>query len=262
MQNQQTTSSLSISVWTPDRQGTGAFDGGKITEIKPIPFPQERGGSNRIGPLFYWAWASARGDGVIGMHPHQGFEIISYVMEGSVGHTDTAGNNRRVSAGGIQAMQTGSGISHQEEMHGDRTEFFQVWFEPDMRAALRQRPRYHDFEDHQIPRATLESGVEIKRIVGPGGALQIQAPAVWDEISIPEGAEYAIPIEAGEVVAFMITEGAAVVEANGQRQPSGKRHFATVQSADPGELTLIPEGSVKLTAIRVPLDPGYSLINL
>lgn len=169
MQNQQTTSSLSISVWTPDRQGTGAFDGGKITEIKPIPFPQERGGSNRIGPLFYWAWASARGDGVIGMHPHQGFEIISYVMEGSVGHTDTAGNNRRVSAGGIQAMQTGSGISHQEEMHGDRTEFFQVWFEPDMRAALRQRPRYHDFEDHQIPRATLESGVEIKRIVGPGG---------------------------------------------------------------------------------------------
>jgi len=169
MQNQQTTSSLSISVWTPDRQGTGAFDGGKITEIKPIPFPQERGGSNRIGPLFYWAWASARGDGVIGMHPHQGFEIISYVMEGSVGHTDTAGNNRRVSAGGIQAMQTGSGISHQEEMHGDRTEFFQVWFEPDMRAALRQRPRYHDFEDLQIPRATLESGVEIKRIVGPGG---------------------------------------------------------------------------------------------
>ena len=27
-------------------------------------------------------------------------------------------------------MRTGSGISHQEEMYGERTEFFQIWFEP------------------------------------------------------------------------------------------------------------------------------------
>ena len=162
MQNEQATDSLKLSVWTPDQLGVGAFDGGKITEIKPIPFPRESGGSNRIGPLFYWAWASANGDGVIGLHPHQGFEIISYVMEGTVGHTDTAGNNRRVSAGGIQAMQTGSGISHQEEMHGERTEFFQIWFEPNMQEALRERPRYLDFEDSQIPREELDSGVVAK----------------------------------------------------------------------------------------------------
>lgn len=262
MQNQQTTSNLSLTVWTPDRLGSGAFDGGKITEIKPIPFPQETGGSDRIGPLFYWAWASARGDGVIGMHPHQGFEIISYVMDGSVGHTDTAGNNRRVSAGGIQAMQTGSGISHQEEMHGDRTEFFQIWFEPDMQTALRQRPRYHDFEDSQIPRETLESGVELKRIVGPDGALQIQAPAVWDEISIPEGTEHSIHIDTGEVVASVITEGAVFVEANGEQSRLAERHFATAQSAGSSNLTLVSDGPAKLTTIKVPLDPGYSLINL
>jgi len=262
MQNQPTTHNLHISVWSPDRQGSGSFDGGKITEIKPIPFPQERGGSDRIGPLFYWAWASARGDGVIGMHPHQGFEIISYVMEGSVGHTDTAGNNRRVYAGGIQAMQTGSGISHQEEMHGERTEFLQIWFEPDMRAALGQRPRYLDFEGSQIPREELSDGVVAKHIVGPNGALRIQAPAVWDEIWIPEGVKYTIPIGNGEVVAFLITEGAVVVEANGEQSRLEECHFATAQSAASSNLTLVSDGPVKLTTIKVPQDPGYSLINL
>lgn len=261
MQNQQATDSLKLSVWRPDQLGAGAFDRGKITEIKPIPFPQESGGSNQIGPLFYWAWASADGDGVIGMHPHQGFEIISYVMEGMVGHTDTAGNNRRVSAGGIQVMQTGSGISHQEEMHGERTEFFQIWFEPDMQSALRQRPRYLDFEDSQIPREKLEAGIVAKHIVGPDGALQIQTPAVWDEISIPNGAEYTIPIETGEVAAFLITEGAVVVEANGEKRRLEERHFATGQSVETSNLTLLSDGPAKLTTIKVPLDPGYSQIN-
>ena len=159
-------------------------------------------------------------------------------------------------------MQTGSGISHQEEMHGDRTEFFQIWFEPDMQTALRQRPRYHDFEDSQIPRETLESGVELKRIVGPDGALQIQAPAVWDEISIPEGTEYSIPIDTGEVVASVITEGAVFVEANGEQSRLAERHFATAQSAGSSNLTLVSDGPAKLTTIKVPLDPGYSSINL
>ena len=65
----KTEQSTTMTVYPPERQGSGAFDGGRITEIKPIPFPQESGGSRRIGPLLYWAWATAHGDGVIGMHP-------------------------------------------------------------------------------------------------------------------------------------------------------------------------------------------------
>ena len=107
-----------------------------------------------------------------------------------------------------------------------------------------------------------DSGVVAKRIVGPNGALQIQTPAVWDEISIPEGVEYSIPIETGEVVAFLITEGSAVVEANGEKRHLKKRHFATAQNFEPSNLNITSEGPLKLTTIKVPLDPGYSLINL
>ena len=54
-------STISITVYPEAEQGSGAFDGGKITEIKPIPFPQERGGSRRIGPLLSGRWG---GDGL------------------------------------------------------------------------------------------------------------------------------------------------------------------------------------------------------
>ena len=57
---------MKTTVYTTDRQGTGAFDGGKITEIKPIDFPGGTSEAARIGPLFYWAWASSSGEGVIG----------------------------------------------------------------------------------------------------------------------------------------------------------------------------------------------------
>ena len=95
---------LNVRRYGADELGKGAFDGGKITEIKPIPFPHETGGSKRVGPLLYWAWATAHGDGLIGMHPHRGFEIMSYVLEGAVGHTDTGGNSSRVGAGGAQVL--------------------------------------------------------------------------------------------------------------------------------------------------------------
>ena len=114
-------STFESKLYKTAQQGSGEFDNGKITETKPIDFPQGTGEGKRIGPLFYWAWASAKGDGVIGMHPHQAFEIISYCLEGTIGHSDSKGNNTRVNAGGAQVIKAGSGIYHQEEMHGDKT---------------------------------------------------------------------------------------------------------------------------------------------
>ena len=163
-----------VRLFPPDAQGQGSFDGGKITEIKPIPFPHESGGIKARGPLFYWAWATAHGDGIIGMHPHQGFEILSYALEGEIGHTDTLGTRSRVGKGGVQVMQTGSGVSHQEEMFGDRTDFFQIWFEPNLKEALSRKPTYHEYADAEFPRENRD-GVEIKSIIGNGGPIDLVA---------------------------------------------------------------------------------------
>ena len=72
---------LDFKIYPPEAQGMGQFDGGRITEIKPIGFPHEGPTMENLGPLFYWAWASAKGYGKIALHPHQGFEIMSYALE-------------------------------------------------------------------------------------------------------------------------------------------------------------------------------------
>jgi len=130
---------LDIKIYPPEAQGVGQFDGGRITEIKPIGFPHEGPAIENLGPLFYWAWATAKGYGKIALHPHQAFEILSYALEGEIGHYDTLGHRSRVQAGGAQVIQAGSGISHQEETIGDFTDFFQIWFDPDIRKALHKQ---------------------------------------------------------------------------------------------------------------------------
>ena len=49
------TKPLDISIYPPEAQGVGQFDGGRITEIKPIGFPQDGPHVKYTGPLFYWA---------------------------------------------------------------------------------------------------------------------------------------------------------------------------------------------------------------
>ena len=122
-----------LRVYPPSEQASGSFDGGRITEIKPIGFRGEGSALTRIGPLFYWAWAESDGPATIALHPHRGFEIVSYVLNGEIGHRDTGGHEGRIRAGGVQVMQTGSGVSHEECTFEGHTEFFQIWFEPNLR---------------------------------------------------------------------------------------------------------------------------------
>ncbi len=254
------TNSYSFEKYPPSQQGVGSFDGGKITEIKPIPFPHESGGVQRVGPLLYWAWATAHGDGTIGMHPHQGFEIVSYVFNGSVGHTDSAGNNRRVHAGGAQIMQTGSGISHQEEMYGERTDFFQIWFEPDLAKSIHKSPTYRDFEDRDFPIVNLDTNATLKRIVGPKAPAQLDAPVEWNEIVLAANGHYTVELAPDSLAALMVISGSIDARIDDHHERLDRQDFALVKSQAAHALSLTSNGvASQVSVITAPLDPGYPL---
>ena len=61
----------------------------KLLKNKPIGFPTDRGPNRSYSNLFYWAHATAKLDSTIGLHPHRGFEILTYVLSGSIKHYDT-----------------------------------------------------------------------------------------------------------------------------------------------------------------------------
>lgn len=68
------------------------------------------------------------------LHPHQNFEIFSYVLEGALEHKDTMGNTSVVTAGGVQYMSAGSGVRHSEFNPSSHTatRLLQIWVLPNV----------------------------------------------------------------------------------------------------------------------------------
>jgi quercetin 2,3-dioxygenase len=114
--------------------------------------------------LYYWAWGHCQEPAELGLHPHQGFEIITYVIKGNAYHRDTLGTESVVAEGGTQLMQTGSGVSHAEAFK-EPSEIFKIWFEPHLSQAIKRAPTYFqcNSEDFSVMD---KDGVTIKTILG------------------------------------------------------------------------------------------------
>nr|WP_306267112.1 pirin family protein [Pararhizobium sp. IMCC3301] len=97
-------------------------------------------------------------------HPHKNFEIFSYVLEGSLEHKDTLGNGSVVTAGGVQFMSTGSGVSHSEfnPSAEDAVHFLQIWLIPDQNNVT---PRYET-----LAATDLDKRGKLALILSPDGA--------------------------------------------------------------------------------------------
>ena len=72
-------------------------------------------------------------DGGYPDHPHTDLEIVTWVLDGVLLHTDDAGNTEELRAGHVQTMSAGAGIRHAEvaDAHSGPTRFLQTWVRPD-----------------------------------------------------------------------------------------------------------------------------------
>lgn len=103
-------------------------------------------------------------------HPHRGFETVTYLLQGSMQHEDSAGHRGSLQAGDVQWMTAGRGVVHAEMPsaalleHGGTLEGIQLWV--NLRAQDKMvAPRYQDTPAGAIP-VVEAPGLRVKIIAG------------------------------------------------------------------------------------------------
>jgi redox-sensitive bicupin YhaK (pirin superfamily) len=141
-----------------------------------------------------------------GPHPHRGFETVTFILEGSLAHQDSAGHESIIRAGGVQWMTAGRGLVHAEVSprdfleHGGALEILQLWVNLPSRLKMTE-PDYVGLQRDQIPALTLDGGRVVANLVAGGlngvaGALQSRTGVFMSTIEFKAGGR--IRIEALE----------------------------------------------------------------
>lgn len=239
-----------IKIYTPEEQAYGEFNGGAIVENKPVGFPQDGGSLKPYSNLFYWAHARSEEGSTIGEHPHQAFEILSFVIKGDIEHYDS---NRKdwlkLKEGDVQIIRSGNGITHAERLNAG-AEIFQIWFDPNFEKSLHQPASYNDYRSEKFP-VTEEKGIRKKIYRGAGSPMEMESPDVKiEELSLPEG-EHVIAYKEADILSAYLIEGELEMEGKAMK-PS---YFALIRPA--GDVRIKAKDDSRLFVITNKENPGY-----
>ncbi len=169
---------MNLKVYKKSEQAKGNFNGGEILENKPIGFPQDGGKLKPYSNLFYWAhaWTTSK-KSTIGLHPHRGFEICSFILRGKINHFDTKQNKWiPLSKGDVQIIRAGNGISHAEELEKNSA-IFQIWFDPNLEKSLKKNASYNDYNFSQF-KAKTNKNSSTTIIKGEGSPMKMETEGV------------------------------------------------------------------------------------
>ena len=141
-------------------------------------------------------------------HPHQDFEIISYVVDGELTHADSMANKHLLTRGQSQYMSAGTGITHSEHNRGSEIlRFMQIWLFPDQKG---YQPGYGDhrfrWEDRIGRWMPMASGDGDSRF-----PIQVHADIHMYSAVVEPGKELTLAVEPGRQAYLVLIEGDAEI---------------------------------------------------
>jgi redox-sensitive bicupin YhaK (pirin superfamily) len=242
---------MSIIIYNKDEQASGNFNDGNILEKKPIGFPQDGGQLRPYSNLFYWADAwTPNSKSTIGLHPHQGFEICSFVIKGSIKHFDSKQNEWiELNRGDAQIIRSGSGISHAEEIL-DNSEMFQIWFDPNISKTISKPASYSDYKADSFPIIKNEK-ITVITIKGKNSPFEMETEGIEIYDNTFHGDTHKINLDDQKIYSLFIKKG--VLSYSGVDLEQGT--FIKIEKES--EFNFKSDSGLELFEIRSPLRPSY-----
>ena len=151
-----------------------------------------------------------------GTHSHRDMEIVSYVLEGELGHKDSMGTGSVIRPGDVQRMSAGTGVTHSEWNHS-KTEFvhfLQIWLLPERRGI---EPGY---EQKTIPPEATHNQLRLVASAdGREGSVTVHQDAEIHVARLDAGREVTHALRAGRHAWIQVARGA--VDVNGTALAAG-----------------------------------------
>lgn len=242
-----------IRIISKENQAKGNFNNGEILENKPIGFPQDGGTVKPYSNLFYWAHAWTPGKkSKIGLHPHKGFEICSFILKGNINHYDNKIDDWiTLDEGDVQIIRSGSGISHAEEID-ENSEIFQIWFIPDLSISLYENASYDDYKKNEFP---IESNQNFTKKIIKGNKSPLSMKTEKIEINQYEinSGKIEIKTSSNFTHSFFVIDGEISLE----NQKTKKSDFAIIN--DSNKITIESNSYSSIFEIKSPLIPSYNV---
>ncbi len=162
-------------------------------------------------------------------HSHRDMEIISYVLDGSLGHKDSMGTGSVIKPGDVQRMSAGTGVQH-SEMNASKTDgvhFLQIWITPDRSG---HKPGYE-----QKTFSTAERQGTLRLVASPDGrdgSLSIHQDATISAGLFAPGESTTHVVAAKRHMWLQVARGG--IEVGGEKLSAGD----AIAAEGPGELTI------------------------
>jgi len=153
----------------------------------------------------------------VGVHPHRGFETVTFAFQGSVAHHDSSGGGGTIGPGDVQWMTAASGILHKEyheasyARRGGPFQMVQLWVNLPKAHKL-SPPRYQPLVADQMGHVELAGGAGHVRVIA-GEFQGVRGPAktftpinIYDARLAPGGqVEFSFP--ARQTAALLVMSG-------------------------------------------------------
>ncbi|ULQ51139.1 pirin family protein [Flavihumibacter fluvii] len=155
-------------------------------------------------------------------HPHAGFEVVTYLIDGEFFHRDTAGHEQVAQGGDLNWMTSGKGIVHSEGptenflRTGGELELMQVWINlPEAKKEIDASFRHYAGNTLPLVSSPLASvKVLVGEYAGNSSPVTTHTPMFYYDIELQPGGVFTLPVQESHSAALYLISGQLSVLGN------------------------------------------------